>query len=349
MERILLVVLLGLLVYLVYLVFAPFLVALAWAVVLTIMFFPVHRAIRKRLRWPNLSALVSTLLLAGLILGPGLLILGAFTGQAIDAVRWFQQEWQEGRVPFGQFLGHIPIDRILDWLADHNIPVEDWRAFVTDKLQRLAGFLAGQAGRLARNVLSFLFTLFVTLFATFYLFRDGPALYERLRRALPLSPTHRDQLLNTAQDTLYASLFSGFVVAGVQGTMGGITFWALGIGAPVLWGIIMAFLSLLPVLGAWIVWVPACIFLLLQGEYLKATILFGVGAGVIGLTDNFLRPVLVSGRAQLNGLLVFVSILGGVIAFGLLGIILGPIVVAVGSAVVKSYTTEELIPPPEEA
>ncbi|MFQ5724127.1 MAG: AI-2E family transporter, partial [Terriglobia bacterium] len=128
-----------------------------------------------------------------------------------------------------------------------------------------------------------------------------------------------------------------------------ITFWALGIGAPVLWGIVMAFLSLLPVLGAWIVWVPACIFLLLQEEYVKAVILLVVGAGVIGLTDNILRPILVSGRAQLNGLLVFVSILGGVVAFGLLGIILGPIVVAVGSAVVKSYTTEEETPPPAEA
>jgi predicted PurR-regulated permease PerM len=150
---------------------------------------------------------------------------------------------------------------------------------------------------------------------------------------------------------LYASVFSGLVVAAVQGAIGGILFWVLGIGAPVLWGIVMAFLSLLPVLGAWMVWVPAAIYLVAVGSYIKAAILLGVGVVVISMIDNVLRPILLSGRAQMNGLLVFISILGGIAAFGLLGIVLGPILVALGSAVLEFYTAEEVEPylPDEES
>lgn len=348
MERILVVALSGLLAFLVYLVFAPFLVPLAWAVVLAIMFFPVHRAIRNRLKRPNRSALVTTLLLTGLIVAPSLLILSVFTAQAVDVVQWFQAEWKQGRVPFGQFLRLIPVDRILEWLAQHDIQPDELRAFVTERLETLAGFMAGQAGRLARDVLSFVFNLFVTLFATFYLFRDGSGLLERFRRALPLEAEHRDQMLTIAHDVLYASVFSSFVVAAVQGALGGLAFWALGIGSPVLWGMVMAFFSLLPVLGAWMVWVPAVVFLLLEASYLKAVILLAAGVLIIGLADNILRPILISGRSQLNGLLVFISILGGVVAFGLLGIVLGPIVVALGVAVVEAYTTEETSARPGE-
>lgn len=341
MERILLIILLGLLGYLAFLIFAPFLEPLAWAVVLVIMFFPVHRWLRRHLTRPNRAALVTTLLLTLLIVAPGLLILGMFTAQAIDTVEWFRAEWQQGRMPFRELLGVVPLERILNWLAEHNIHTEDLRAFVASRLDTLAGLMAGQAGRLARNLLFFVFNLFVTLFATFYLFRDGPALLDRLRRALPLDPAHRDHLLTTAHDVLYASVFSGFVVAAVQGTLGGLAFWLLGLGAPVLWGMVMGFLSLLPVVGAWLVWVPAVIFLLSQASYGRAVVLLVLGVVVIGLADNILRPVLISGRAQLNGLLVFISILGGVVAFGLLGIVLGPIVVALGAAVVEAYTTEE--------
>jgi predicted PurR-regulated permease PerM len=342
MQRFFSIALVVLFIYLIYLVFTPFLVPLGWAGVFTIMFLPVHQRIRRYIKGPNRAALVSTLLLTLLIIVPGIFVLTAFTAQVIDTAQWAQGQWQGGGTPLRDFLERtIPLQRILDWLAEHNISEEEASALVSQKLQQVAGYVAGQAGRLARNVVFVLFDLFVLLFATFYLFRDGGHLLDRMRRALPLDPHVREGLFFIAHNVLYASVFSGLVVAAVQGALGGILFWVLGIGAPVLWGIVMAFLSLLPVLGAWMVWGPAAIYLVVTGEYIKAVILVAVGLGVIGLADNVLRPILLSGRAQMNGLLVFISILGGIAAFGLLGIVLGPILVALGSAVLEFYTAEE--------
>jgi predicted PurR-regulated permease PerM len=340
MERILFLVLLGLLAYLVYLIFQPFLISLAWAAILTVMFYPVHRRVGRRVRGASRAALVSTLLLAALIITPGLLVFGAVASQAVDMAQWVQAEWSQGRMPLRELWDRLPVERVFNWLAARNISAEELTGFVSEKLQQLAGFLAGQVGRLARNVAVLVFDLFVTLFATFYLFRDGPGMLDLLRRALPLEERTREKLLGTTYNVLYASVFSGIVVAAVQGLLGGLLFWMLGLGAPVLWGMVMAFLSFLPLVGPWMVWVPAGIYLLVQGSYGKAVVLAIGGGLVVSMADNVLRPILLSGRTQMNGLLVFIGILGGVAAFGLLGIVLGPILVALADAVIEAYTSE---------
>lgn len=345
MQRIFFIALAALFVYLIYLIFSPFLVPLCWAVVFTIMFLPVHQRIRKRIRGPNQAALASTLLLTAVIIIPGLFVLGAFTVQAVEMAQWAQDQWREGGTTLRASLERaLPLERILDWLAERNISEEEVVNLVTQKLQQLAALIATWTGRLLRNLVFLFFDLFVTLFATFYLFRDGGALLHRLRRALPLDDAVREGLLYIAQNVLYASVFSGLVVAAVQGAIGGLLFWLLGIGAAVLWGIVMAFLSLLPVVGAWMVWVPAAIYLFVIGEYVKAVILVAAGALVVGMVDNVLRPILLSGRTQMNGLLVFISILGGIAAFGLLGVVLGPILVALATALLEFYTAEEASP-----
>lgn len=339
MQRFLFISLLLLFGYLVYLVFAPFLVPLTWAVLLTIVFFPLHQRVRDRIPQTNRAALVTTLLLTLLIVVPALVVMGAFTAQAVEMVQWAQVEWREGRVPFREVLKRIPMERILNLLADYNIDEQQVNQFVNQELEQLARFIAAQAGLLLRNAFFFIFDLFIMLLAAFYLFRDGGGLLERFRRVLPLDEGVREGLFYIAHAVLYASVMSGLVVAAIQGAMGGLLFWVLGLGAPVLWGIVMAFLSLLPLVGAWLVWVPAGIYLVLRAEYGKAVVLFAVGALVISTADNILRPYLVSGRTQMNGLLVFISILGGVAAFGLLGILLGPILVALGATVIEYYTS----------
>ncbi|MBI2956496.1 MAG: AI-2E family transporter [Acidobacteria bacterium] len=337
MERILLVVLLGLLAYFVYLVFAPFLVSLAWGAILVILFFPIHRRVRRRIRRGNLAALVTTLLLTMVIILPTLLVLGTIATQAIELAQYVQQEWEQGRLPLSKLWQMLPFERTVQWLAEHGISEEQVRDYVTKGLEHIAAFVAGQTGRLARNLLVFFFDLLVMLLAVFYLFRDGSALMERIRLALPLEEAYREGLFYIAYNVLYASVVSGIVVAAVQGTLGGLLFWAFGIKAPLVWGLAMAFFALLPIVGPWIIWVPAVIFFLLAGSYGKAIGLLILGTLVISGADNVLRPALVSGRAQLNGLLVFISILGGVAAFGFLGIVLGPILVALADAVFQVY------------
>lgn len=333
----------ALLLYLTYRIFAPFLVPLAWAGVLVICFYPVHRRIRQRLRRPNLAALTTVLLLTIIIIVPAVLLTGAFATEAVEALGDFQRQVREGKLSGLSRLGQVlPVKKITTWLATHaNITQEEVHAIILKNFERLASFIAGQATRLVRNILVFVFQLFVIIFASFYLFRDGPRAVERLRGILPLKEKQRERLLRTAQDVLYASVYSGLIVAMVQGALGGVLFMLVGIRAAVFWGVIMGFFSLLPVVGAWVIWLPAAILLLLEGELARGLLLLIGGAGVVGLVDNFLRPVLISGRARLNGLLVFISVLGGLVAFGPIGVVLGPIIVALSVAIVDAYTLGE--------
>ena len=204
---------------------------------------------------------------------------------------------------------------------------------------RIAGLVTEGAGQLARSIAVLFVNLIIMLFALFFFFRDGDAIMSRLRRVLPFDPSFREGRIRETAELIKASISSGVIVALVQGAMGGITFALLGLGAPVFWGVIMAFFSLLP-LGAWIVWLPVAVWLLLTGEVSRGIALLVIGAGGISLIDNFLRPMLLAGRTQMNGLLVFISLLGGIAAFGLLGLVLGPVIMATAISFVDAYATE---------
>lgn len=339
MERILLLLLAGLLGYLVYLIFAPFLVPLAWGVVLTLMLFPLHRRIRARITRPNLAALVSTLLLTAIIVAPTLTVAGVFTAQALQIAQEAQQDWQAGELPFGRYLQVVPFERILDWLGQYGVTEDEVHEQVSNGMHWLAGFLARQAGRIARNVIVFIFDLFFTLFVAFYLFRDGGHVVELMRQALPIEDAYREGIFYIAHSVLQASVFSSLIVAAAQGILGGLIFWLLGLKAAVLWGVIMAFFALLPIVGPWIIWLPAALFLLGTGHYLRAGLLLVLGTLIISGVDNVLRPILISGRSQMNGLLVFIGILGGIAAFGMVGLVLGPILMALADAVLQTYVS----------
>lgn len=340
-QRVWIVVLVALLVYLTYQVFAPFIAPLAWAGVLTILFYRAHADILRRLKRPNLAALATTLLITLVLIVPALLVGTAFAKQAVEAATELQAKWGQGQLALDQIWETPVVKTASQWLGNLGVTENQMREWTRNNIQSgaqlIATFLATRMGRWAKNVLMFLFNLFVTLFATFYLLRDGPQLLVRVRDVLPISESRREGLLYIAYNVLYASVMSSFVVAAVQGALGGILFWILGIDKPLLWGVVMGFLSLLPLLGAWLVWIPAGLSLMYSGDYLKAVILITVGATIIGTVDNFLRPMLISGRSQLNGLLIFISILGGVAAFGMLGIVLGPVLVALGDAVLEFF------------
>ena len=349
MERFWFVTLIILLTYLVYLIFAPFLIPLAWGIVLTIVFYPVHERVRQRIANPDLAALASTILLTLIIILPALAVIGAFATQAVGWTQELSQRWSEGQLPgIGSLLETLGIRRVADWLMKHGRMDEaQLNELLTQAVQNVSSFIAAQTGRLARNVVVFFFDLGTALFATFYLFRDGSQLMQRLRRLLPLDDTHREGIFYIAQNVLHASVYTGLIIAALQGLLGGLLFWAVGLKPALLWGVVMAFLALLPIVGPWLIWVPAAIYLLVIGEYGKAILLTLVGAGVVSWADSWLRPYLISGRTQMNGLVVFISILGGVVAFGMLGIILGPILVSVADAVLQIYSAEpEAAPAP---
>ena len=322
-----------LLAYLVFRVFQPFLVPLGWAAVLVVFCYPWHARLEQR--WgPNRAAATSTVGVTLILIVPALLLMTAFVREGIDAAGAIQQAFVEGRLPW--------LQRAWDWVQQHApggaVRGSDLASLAREAAERVAAFLASQLGAVLRNVAVFLFDLLVMVFAMFYLFRDADEIIEAVRRVLPFEEEHREHLIAQARDLIFASVTSSLIVAAVQGLLGGLLFALLGLGAPVFWGVVMAFFSLLPLVGAWVVWVPAAIWLMLNDHMVGGIILVAAGAGVVGTVDNVLRPMLIGGRTRLSGLVIFISVLGGISVFGMLGVILGPIVVATAASILETYT-----------
>ena len=186
-------------------------------------------------------------------------------------------------------------------------------------------------------------SLFVTLFALFFLLRDGRAMGRQIRNLLPLPERERDTLVVETRDLVIASVGVGLLVAAAQGVMGGVAFWLLGIRAPVVWGVVMAICSLIPVVGAALVWVPTALWLLLSGAIGRGVILIVVGVLGISMADNILRPLLLSGRSSASGLVIFLGLLGGVSAFGFIGLVVGPIILVTAGSLLKVFTQRDAI------
>jgi len=190
---------------------------------------------------------------------------------------------------------------------------------------------------LLADIVVLFFHLFVTLFALFFFLRDGGTIMHEVRRALPFEEFRRERMIRQTRDVVYASIAAGLMIAGLQGLAGGLVFALLGLAAPMFWGVIMGFLALLPFVGTWVVWLPAAISLLAMGQVGKGIVLIVLGATVVGGIDNILRPAILAGHTQMNGLLMFVSLLGGVSVFGLLGLVLGPLVTAIVLGLFDAY------------
>jgi predicted PurR-regulated permease PerM len=237
--------------------------------------------------------------------------------------------------------------RAWDWIVVHVAAQDadiDLPGLVRQGAGRFGEYMASQLGAVVRNIVVFLFEMFVMLFALFYFFRDGDAMVDRFRSFLPFEESMRDRMLTEARDLIFASVTTSLVIAAVQGVICGGAFAIVGIGSPIFWGMLMAFLSLLPVVGAWPVWIPATIWLFSTGHAGRALTLIALCGGIGSTIDNILRPVLLGGRSSLNGLLVFISVLGGIAVFGVLGVVLGPIVVATAVGVLDVYLGKDTKP-----
>ena len=317
--------------YLAYLVTKPFLAPLAWAGILALTLDPIRASFATRLGRAN-AALATTLLAAVLIVGPVATLVTMLAGE-VPVVVDYAKQLPEQATP----------ERVrTTWEAIRSrVPValpEDPTEWLRRGAQAVAGFLAPRVGGALANIAGMLGSLFVTLFALFFLLRDSDRVLELIRRVLPFAETERERLIHETHDLVIASVGAGLAVAAVQGSIGGITFWAMGLPAPVAWGVAVGICSLIPVVGATLVWVPVALWWALSGDLMKAVILTAIGAGLIGMVDNVLRPMLLSGRASVNGLVVFIGLLGGGAAFGFVGLVLGPIILVTTGTLIEALT-----------
>ncbi|MGH7804238.1 MAG: AI-2E family transporter [Candidatus Binatia bacterium] len=306
----------------------PFLAPLAWALALAVVTGPLYRALASILPWPTVASIAAVVIVAILIVAPTIIIaravaieIGAHADQlpdAQDAERWTQLATRHPR--------GAPV---LRWLQEQVNVRDQTKAFIGDVVGRLSGVVSGSFWAVAQ--------LFVTMFFLFYFFRDGDEALHTVRSLVPLTNWETNVMFTRVSDTLHATLRGSFLVAGVQGLLGGLIFFLLGLPAPLLWGTAMGFCALLPMLGTFVVWAPACVLLLVDGSYVRALILAGWGAGVVSLIDNLLYPVLVGRDLRLHTVLVFVSLVGGIAMFGFVGLILGPLAFAVTLSLVDIW------------
>jgi predicted PurR-regulated permease PerM len=317
------------LLYLLFLVVQPFLSPLGWAAVLAIVFYPMHEQLERR--WgAGRSAAITTAAVTLLVVGPMLLVMAAFIREGMDGANALQGALAEGRLGW--------VERGWQSLAQR-VPAAqrvDVVALATDGVKRGAVLLAAQSGNLLRNVVGFVFDLVVALFATFFLLRDTRQIMTVVRRVLPLDEPVRERLITQTRELVSVSVTSSGLIAAIQGLLGGIVFAAVGIDGAVFWGVVMGFLCLVP-LGAWVVWLPAAILLAISGSPGRGLILAGLGFGIVSAVDNILRPAMMSGGTSMNGLLILIALLGGVAVFGMLGLVLGPILMATFLALLKTY------------
>lgn len=308
----------------------PFLAPLAWAAILAMTLRPVYVRFLAKLK-SGAAALVTTVLAGVLIIAPAVFLAVVVAQQVPLALK------------FVNGLTATTPEQILRlWaVVRSRVPVplpDDPMAMLAQAAQSAAAFLAGQAGSLVADVLATVGSLLVMLFALFFLLRDGQAFGEVVRRLLPFSEAESERLIDETTSLVVASVGAGLVVAAVQGLIGGIAFWALGLPGPAVWGVAMAVTALIPVVGATIVWVPVALWLLLSGDVSRALVMTGLCGVVLGSVDNVMRPMLLAGRTSASGLVVFIGLLGGVSAFGFVGLVLGPIVLVIAGTLIDALT-----------
>lgn len=321
--------------YLCWTMLRPFVEVVLWAVVLVIVFFPVHRRIQARVGSPGWSAVLSCLLVIVVILVPLTLLTFAVVNEMADFAQMLQPKSDGTGGAANAAVGlldpnHPYLGPAVRWVSQYyDVSKLGSQEFIAERLKGVSGAIAARTLGFVGGFVGFVVEVFFVIFTMYYLFRDG----ERMRAAaydmVPLSGNQAREIFDRTGEVISASVYGVLVIAVIQGVLGGLAFWLLGLPSPLLWGVVMIFLSMIPMLGAFIVWVPAAIYLGLTGHWVKALGLAVWGGLFIGSVDNFLRPKLVGERTRLHELLVFFSVLGGLQVFGVLGIVLGPVIVAI--------------------
>lgn len=301
----------------------PFLPALVMSSVAAALVLPAHRWLEERLGHPNVCAMMTTLAVTLLILVP-LFAMAFLVGQQARA----GIEWLARRAP--ELLAQEQMSGMVgDLAARFGVEPAGLGSLVVDQIRQAANLLASRTLDLLSGLGGGLLQAGAALFTLFYLLRDREQLLEAIRWLIPLEPEQTEDLIRRAHEVTYATVYGNVLVGAVQGALGGLAFWLVGLPAATLWGTMMGLLSLLPVLGPPMVWGPGVVILFAQGEVGRALALLAVGGLLISTVDNLLRAILVSDRAHLHPLVVFFSVLGGLVLFGAAGILIGPVVFVV--------------------
>ncbi|SON54368.1 putative inner membrane protein [Hartmannibacter diazotrophicus] len=320
----------------------PYYTAVLWAVILAILFFPVHQRLERLLGGRStIAALLTLLLCICLVILPALAILASLIQEGTSLYQRISSNEIDLHAHLLRLQAILPA--FLDnWLTSLKLDgfAELW-ARISSGLMEAGQSIAGGVLSFGQNTLQFFIGMGLMLYLLFFLFRDGASLGKTLRHSIPLSDDYTRQFVDKFAAVVRATVRGNVIIAIIQGVIGGLTFWALGIEAALLWGVVMTFLSMLPAVGAAIVWGPAAIWLFLVGAWIKGLVMVAIGALVIGLIDNLLRPPLVGQGARLPDYVVLISTVGGISLFGLSGFVIGPLIAALFISAWSLFTQQQ--------
>lgn len=308
-------------------VLEPFWGAVFWACALSVIFYPLQQWLLEHLSPRRGRMALLTLLCSVLVVVLPLLAIGAsFVQEGIN----FYGRLQSGEVDPAKMIDAVKsaFPAAVSTLHGLGIDTDNLRSKLTEFAMGTSKVLAGEMLAIGQNAAGLFLNIALMLYLAFFLLRDGPKLLQILVEALPLGDEREHLMLAKFAEVTRATVKGNLVVAVVQGTLGGIIFYLLDIPAPILWGVVMTFLSLLPAVGAALVWLPVSLYLYATNQWVAATVLIAYGALVIGLADNILRPLLVGRDTKLPDYVVLFSTLGGISLFGINGFVLGPLVAA---------------------
>jgi predicted PurR-regulated permease PerM len=308
----------------------PFLPALVTSVVLGVLALPAHQRIHKRVRNDQVAALISTVAVVVVIVLP---IFGVSMIALQDlgtGIAWLENQLRSGFPLFGSAVAWVE-----GVLAAVGLTDLDVNARLTERLGDVPGLVVGRTFRVVSGVGGAFLQVGVGLFTLFYLFRDGERMLEAGKGLVPLASGPTELLVRRTKEVIFAAVFGHVLVAMVQGTLGGLAFWALGVPTPAVWGVLMGALSLIPMVGPAFVWVPAGAVLIATGATARGVMLLLFGLLVISTVDNVIRALLVSARARVHPLVVFFGVLGGVLMFGVVGLLVGPVLIVAAAALME--------------
>ncbi len=312
----------------------PFYGTILWGTIIALLFAPLYRRLLTRLHHRRtLAALLTLLIVLVIVILPFALITTALAQEAAGVYQRMQSgELNPARYFHGLF-DALPrsITSLLDRFGLVDFDTLQRRLSAT--LVKGSQFITTQALSIGQDSFEFVVSLFISLYLAFFLIRDGDALARSVRHAIPLAPAHKRELFGKFATVIRATVKGNLLVAAIQGLLGGLAFWFLGVGGALLWAVLMAFLSLLPAVGAGLVWVPVALYFLMTGALWQGFALVAYGVLVIGLVDNLLRPLLVGKDTGMPDYVVMITTLGGMAVFGINGFVIGPAIAAMFIAV----------------
>jgi len=310
--------------YLAYQIVSPFLTAAAWAMVFAIVFYPVYAFIGRYVRFKSVASLITIVLILIIILGPISYLTSLLVNETQAFLVRLDQDRLESMQKFYEGLRSSPLyQKMSSYMGE--LPSEK---VILEGIRKAGRTLLENMSLQITNVLAILANFLFMIFTIFFFLKDGPGFLSKARDFMPFSERHKDRLATQVKDMIVSTVYGGATVALIQGILGGFAYYIIGMESPVMWGVAMAVMSFVPLLGTFSIWGPGSVFLLLSGSYAKGIGLFLFGVFVISMVDNILKPLIIGSRTKMPTILILFSVLGGIKLFGMIGFVMGPLIMA---------------------